>query len=188
MIGYKIAKNGERRVVVTLEIPSDALTNMNRSTVAVKETAKYRTNKAKVLKIEDNEGNWYSTATSFNYKKKSLEYKIGEVLEEPSYNMDHEIVCAEGIHYFLSRRITELYGLSCIVNGIYEAWYDNGQKWIECSYVDGKICGLLQAWYENGQKWEEYSYVDGKMHGLYQQWNMDGTKIKEETYVYGVRQ
>ena len=82
MIGYKVAKNGEKRVVVTLEIPSDALTNMDRSTVAVKETAKHRASKAKVLKIEDEEGNCYPIAISFNYDKKSLEYKVGELLED----------------------------------------------------------------------------------------------------------
>jgi hypothetical protein len=59
MIGYKIAKNGDRRVIVTLEIPADALTNMGRSTVAVRETATYRVNKVIVLKIEDSEGNCY---------------------------------------------------------------------------------------------------------------------------------
>ena len=152
MIGYKIAKNGEKCVVVTLEIPSDALTNMDRSTVVVKETAMYRTNKAKVLKIEDEEGNCYPSATSFKYKKKSLEYKVGEVMEEPSYNYNPQEVCAEGIHYFLSRRVAVLYGLEKIKNGLFERWYENGQKWMEYSFVDGNLHGLYQTWHANGQK------------------------------------
>ena len=211
MIGYKIAKNGERRVVVTLEIPNDALTNMNRSSIAVKETAKYRANKAKVLKIEDDEGNCYSTATSFNYDK-SLEHKLGEVIEEPSYDKDPEEVYAEGIHYYLNKRVAELYGLMNIFNGLFENWHENGQKAEEIGYVDGKkhgLCqrwymngqkqmeivyvngkrhGLSQLWYENGQKWVECSFVYGAIHGLYREWGEDGVKIKEATYVNGVRQ
>jgi antitoxin component YwqK of YwqJK toxin-antitoxin module len=212
MIGYKIAKNGEKRVVVTLEIPRDALTNMNRSSIAVRDTAKYRANKAKVLKIEDDEGNCYQAATSFSYDKKSLDYKVGELLEESTYNVDPEQVCAEGIHYFLSRRVAELYGLNNLVNGLFECWYDNGQKYEEVPYVDGKRNGLYQGWYSNGQKWDEYVYVDGVKHGLYQnwyengqicqevtfvdgnrhglfqRWGEDGTKLEEATYVNGVRQ
>ena len=105
MIGYKIAKNGDTRVVVTLEIPEDALTNMGRPSVALRETAKHRTNKAKVLAIEDASGTPHTTATSFGYDKKFLTYKVGETIEEPSYNPDPEQVCAEGIHYFLTRRV-----------------------------------------------------------------------------------
>jgi hypothetical protein len=142
MIGYKIAKNGDKRVVITLEIPSDALTNMNRSSVLVKETAIYRTNKAKVLKIEDTDGNCYTTATSFNYYK-SLEYKVGEVMEEPTYNIDPEEVYAEGIHFVLSRRVAELYGLMKIENGLFESWTYDGQKLCEVLYVDGKRDGLI---------------------------------------------
>jgi antitoxin component YwqK of YwqJK toxin-antitoxin module len=186
MLGYKIAKHGETRVVVTLEIPSDALTNMNRSSVVEKETAKYRANKVKVLKIEDEQGNCYPSATSFNHNN-SLDYKVGTVIEEPSYNVDPEVVCAEGIHYFLNRRVAELYGLKDVANGLFERWFDDGKKWEECSYVDGKRHGLYQLWHKNGQKWEESSYVAGKMHGLYQLWYENGKKREETTYVEGRR-
>lgn len=40
MIGYKIVAHREKRVVVTLEIPRDARTNMNRSSIAVRDNAK----------------------------------------------------------------------------------------------------------------------------------------------------
>jgi antitoxin component YwqK of YwqJK toxin-antitoxin module len=183
MIGYKIAKNGDKRVVVTLEIPSDALTNMGRSSIAVRETAKYRANKAIILKIEDVEGNCYETATSFNYDKKSLAYKVGELLEEPSYNMNPEAVCAAGIHFFLDRHVAELYGREMVVNGLYQVWYANGQKREETTYVNGKRNGLYQMWYANGQKCEEYTYVDEKRHGLYQSWYENGQKCEEYTYV-----
>jgi len=185
MIGYKVAKHGDVRVVVTLEIPCDALTNMNRSSIAVKETAKYRANKAKVLKIEDDEGNCYPSATSFGYDKKSLCYKIGEIIEEPTYNTEPEEVSAEGIHYFLNRRVAELYGLDKIANGLFEQWCNNGKKLLEYSYIDGKVHGLYQSWHTNGQKWVECSYDYGKPHGLYQAWYADGKKWEEYSNVDG---
>jgi antitoxin component YwqK of YwqJK toxin-antitoxin module len=212
MLGYKIAKNGDKRVIVTLEIPSDALTNMDRPTVIVKDTATYRANKVVVLKIEDAEGNCYETATSSSYIPKSLTYTVGELIEEPTYNMDPENIYAEGIHFFLSRRVAELYRLEKVANGLYQTWHDNGHKCEEVPYIDGKIHGLYQSWhenrqkceetiyvdgkiqglskfwYENGRKREETNYIDGEKHGLYQQWDKDGVKIEEATYVAGIRQ
>ena len=185
MIGYKVAKHDDIRVIVTLEIPEDAQTNMDRPSVVVRETAQHRTNKAKVLAIEDASGTPYTTANSFNYDKKSLTYTVGEMIEEPSYNPDPEEVYAEGIHYFLTRRVTELYGLGEKENGLYQCWYDNGQKFVEVTYVDGKRQGLCVRWYDNGQKEMEANYVDGKFHGLVQHWYPNGQKETEETYVDG---
>lgn len=187
MIGYKIAKNNSIRVVVTLEIPADAQTNMGRSSVAVRETAKYRASKAKVLAIEDASGTPYTTATSFSFDKKSLTYIVGEVIEEPTYNPDPEQVCAEGIHYFLTRRVAELYGLGKVENGLFQKWHSNGQKNVEATYVDGKHHGPYQRWYENGQKDVEVTYIDGEFHGLYQGWHENGQKYEKITYVDGKR-
>ena len=186
MIGYKVAKNAEGNcVVVTLEIPGDALTNMERSSVAFRETAKHRANKAKVVAIEDQLGTSYTTATSFNYQHKSLTYTVGEMVEEPSYNPDPDQVCAKGIHFFLTRHVAELYDLTKVENGLYQKWHDNGQKWEEVTYLDGKRHGLYQSWHDNGQKHVEDTYVVGKLHGLFQGWFSNGQKHVEETYVDG---
>ena len=211
MIGYKIAKNDITRVIVTLEIPKDAQTNMGRSSVAFPATAKYRASKAKVLAITGAQGAAYATATSFNYDKKSITYTVGEMIEESSYNPDPEKVCAEGIHFFLTRRVAELYGLEKVNNGLYQSWHDNGQMCTEVTYVDRKFHGryqtwwkngrtwmeatyihgkrqLYQSWYENGQKEMEVTYRDGEIHGLYKAWHITGQKWVEATYVDGERQ
>ena len=185
MIGYKIATHGTTRVVITLEIPEDAQTNMSRSSVAVRETAKHRTNKAKVLAIEDASGVSYTSATSSNYYKKPLTYTVGETIEEHSYDADPEKVCAGGIHYFLSRRVAELYGLEKVANGLYQSWHDNGQKEMEVTYVDGKRHGLYQTWHFNGQKEIEMTHLDGECHWHYQHWHKNGQKFIETTYVKG---
>ena len=165
-IGYKIAKAGETRVVVTLEIPEDALTNINRKNVAVKEYAKHRCNKAKVLKIEDEDGNEYTSARSYCYLKKSLEYILNETIVVDDYDMNLDEVCSTGIHFFLDRRCAELYGLDYIENGLYQEWHKNGQKYMECTYLNGKRHGLCQVWYSTGQKSAECNYVNGQKHGL----------------------
>jgi antitoxin component YwqK of YwqJK toxin-antitoxin module len=185
MIGYKVAKNGgDTRVVITLDIPQDALTNMERKDIVNKDTAKYRTNKAIVLKIEDENGNEYTSGISFNYKDKSLTYTVGETLIIEDYDLS-EKVCSSGIHFFLNKRVAELYELNNLENGILETWHENGQKFIECSYTDGKLDGLYQVWHDNCQKWKECTYKNGKLDGLYQQWHENGQKFIERNFKDG---
>jgi len=164
MIGYKIAqvhnlsyKSGGlndqdiRRVLVTLEIPDDAKTNLHRKDIVDSTKAKYRCNKAKVLKIEDNEGTEYQEATTLCYSDKKLKYVVGEEVEEKNYNTDIEVVCGEGIHFFLDKEVALLFGLDDlgphgpIKDGVmreplarYQCWWENGQKKLECHYQDGK--------------------------------------------------
>lgn len=185
MIGYKVAKNGDTRVIVTLEIPEDALTNMGRSSIVVMETAKYRTNKAKVLSVEDASGISYESAHSSSYEKKSLTYKVGETVEEPSYDPDPEQVYAEGIHYFLSLSVTAHYDLETVENGLLEQWHDNGHKASEFLFVDRKLHGLSTKWFDNGQKWRKANYTEGKLHGTYEEWHPNGQKNIVSTHING---
>jgi antitoxin component YwqK of YwqJK toxin-antitoxin module len=190
MIGYKVAKNGgDTRVVITLEIPEDALTNMERSTIRVKDTAKYRTNKAIVVKIEDQKGNKYTSAKSFVHKDKSLTYTLGETLIIEDYDSDIEKVCSSGIHFFLNKHVAEVYELNKndIENGLYQLWYDNGEKHIECIFKDKKLDGFYLACYENGQKAVECTYKDGEKDGFNQVWHENSQKSLECTYKDGIR-
>ena len=68
------------------------------------------------------------------------------------------------------------------LNGLYQFWFPNGQKYIECVYKDGKEEGLYQQWHPNGEKWEEYVYKDGQKEGLYQSWYSNGQKLEEWYY------
>ena len=187
MLGYKVAKNDDVRVVVTLFISTCAQTNVNRSSVMVKETAKHRANKALVLEIQDSEGKYYDSAVSFNFPEKSLTYKVGETVTEPCFDTDLEVVCGEGIHFFLTRSTAEQYGLSSVQNGVCKSYYDNGIKHELGTFKDGKKHGLFQRWFENGQIDGEATYVDGLRHGLYQRWKEDGTIHEEVNYTNGVK-
>ena len=183
MIGYKVAKVGKVRVVITLDIPDDAITNVDRTSVVVKDTAKYRTNKAEVLKIEDEDGKEYTEAITGFYHLESLTYRLNELVEVSDYDMDLEKVCSTGIHFFLTKCVAELYTPYSIENGLFQSWYDNGQKEEEYTLVNGERDGLYQSWYSNGQKFTECTYVNGWIDGLYQRWHENGDKRVECTYV-----
>jgi len=209
MIGYKIAqvhklcdsgallpgnlKSGLNdqdtlRVLVTLEIPVDDInfkSNLNRKDIVDAIKAKYRCNKVKVLKIEDNEGTEYQEATTLSYQDRKLKYVVGEEVEEKNYNTDNEVVCGEGIHFFLDKEVALLFGLYNVKEGVYQSWYDNGQKRIECNYRDGNREGLFQSWYDNGKIIEECHYLDNKREGLYQCWWKNGQKMIECYYQDG---
>jgi antitoxin component YwqK of YwqJK toxin-antitoxin module len=69
--------------------------------------------------------------------------------------------------------------------GIETAWYENGQKKNERNIRDGKEDGVFTFWYENGQKKIEGNYKDGKYDGLYTYWDENGEKKSEENYKDG---
>jgi hypothetical protein len=71
--------------------------------------------------------------------------------------------------------------------GLYQYWYDNGQLWERCEYVNGKQQGTYQRWHDNGQLWIQCEYVNGKIHGLYQYWHTNGKPEYECEYVNGKR-
>ena len=69
--------------------------------------------------------------------------------------------------------------------GLHVAWYKNGQKFAEGNYKDGKEEGLHVAWYENGQKKAEGNVKDGKPDGLWVRWHKNGQKFAEGNYKNG---
>lgn len=181
MLGYKYAKSNGIHVIITLEISKDAITNMGRSSVVIKETAKYRTNKAKVLAIEDMRGNSYEIASPDIYKdNKSFTYKLNEIIEEPTYDMNPENVCTTGIHFYLMKYVAESY-IPFNGNGIYRTWHNNGHKEQETHYRYGKRHGPCLTWYSNGQMHFKTHYVDGEEWSFYQEWYDNGQKHIECT-------
>lgn len=180
MLGYKVLKHENKRVVATLEILGDH--NMGRGDVADKMHAKYRTNKVKVISI-DAEGRQYDYARSFCYDQKSLKYKVGYIIEVDDFDTDLDKVCSSGIHYFLDYKTAYFYNLSFIetVDGSYRQWYDNGNKHIECYFENGIREGEYHEYYENGNKHIECYFKNGIRNGKYQECYENGS-IKVECY------
>ena len=63
-------------------------------------------------------------------------------------------------------------------NGLFTSWHENGQKWSEENYKDGKEDGLQLWWYENGQKDGEEKWKDGKRMSA-ETWKPNGEKCPE---------
>jgi antitoxin component YwqK of YwqJK toxin-antitoxin module len=186
MIGYKVAKNdNSTRVLITLKIPEDAITNINRSNIVVKETAKHRANKVKVIKIEDADGKQYNSATSF--WDTSFIYKMDDTIVCEDFDMNLEKFCSTGIHFFLTRRCAELYDLLSIENGIFEQWYETGQPSVKCIYKGGLKNGLYQQWYDNGQKTVECLYINDKLEGEYKCWYYNRQLSEEIVWKNGIK-
>lgn len=210
MLAYKAAKDckGElyTNVVITLEIPEDALTNLERTSIVDKSKATYRTNKAKVLKIEDFNGNMYTTA--FSVYDESFDYNVGETKIVPNYHKDTEKVHVAGIHFFLEKEVAEFYAKDESHNGLRKEWYEDGQQRSEMEYLDGKIVGTskhwypngklheaityenenttkVETWYMNGTKLSEYHVINHKQDGLVSYWHDNGNQHVEEFYEYG---
>tara|TARA_B100000959_G_C14842429_1_gene566630 strand:- start:673 stop:1035 length:363 start_codon:yes stop_codon:yes gene_type:complete len=70
-------------------------------------------------------------------------------------------------------------------NGPYVEYYENGKKWSETHYKNGKRDGLETEWYKNGQKSYEGHYKNGKPDGLETFWDESGQKLHEAYYKNG---
>ena len=69
-----------------------------------------------------------------------------------------------------------------IEDGLHTEYYENGQKFWEGTFKDGKEDGVFTGWYENGQiKWEG-TYKDGKPDGVVIRYNEDGTERERRTF------
>jgi antitoxin component YwqK of YwqJK toxin-antitoxin module len=155
MEAYKLAMSIKRDIylIIQLEIPEDAITNMNRKNIVNNDTAKYRTDKAKVMDIYDFCGNNYEEASSIY--DKNFCYKKGEIISENTFDKKLENVCTKGIHFFLYENIARNYIYYYTnpenENGLIILFYDNGQVYEEFTVVNGYIDGKRIKYRENGK-------------------------------------
>jgi antitoxin component YwqK of YwqJK toxin-antitoxin module len=61
--------------------------------------------------------------------------------------------------------------------GKWTTYWENGQKYSECSYVNGQLQGKSTQWNSRGQKLMECDYKDGQRHGALTKWNGEGEII-----------
>ena len=72
-------------------------------------------------------------------------------------------------------------------HGTYRNWYDNGQIFEQCEYVNGHYHGTRQRWHNNGQLWSQSEWVNGKRHGTYRDWHDNGQLYSQTEHVNGAR-
>ena len=90
---------------------------------------------------------------------------------------ENELEYREGIVY--------LKGSDTPYTGKVYSLYENGQKYSEDNYKDGKEDGLQEGWHENGRKWSEENWKDGKEDGLFASWHENGQKRSEGNWKDG---
>jgi len=189
MKAYKKAEirfNGldRREVLVTLQIPNDAKTNLRRTGIINASKAQYRCNKAIVLRVEDvYSGATYPFATSC--RDPNVTYTTGKEIEEKQYDENVDNVCAPGIHFFLDKTLALMKDVISIEDGSFEKWYPNGQQAVKCTYKNGKRDGLFYEWYQDGNLGLECSYQLGVLDGSYQEWWENGNKRLDCVYDNG---
>lgn len=180
----------ETRVIVTLLIPMNAKTNTERKNIFNPMYAKYRTNSAKVINIEDENGNKYKEAHTAFYEKK-ITYKLDEIVKS-EYDDNINIVCGEGIHFFLNKLVAYNYGRKIFQQkwdepNLYQTFHNNGHIKEKINYIYDMYYGFIkknvELWFENGKKWKVESYQHELKHGLFSEWYKDGTLKYECNYI-----
>jgi hypothetical protein len=174
------------RVIITLFIPINAKTNLDRLHVVDPTYAKYRSNIARVLCIEDDHGNTHSSAhTAFHNKK--IQYNLNEYIKS-EYDTNINIVCGKGIHFFIDRQMAYNYNRKILEQkwdtpNLYKTYYDNGQLKEIIEYIHDQTYGYIKQyiykWFKNGVKYLIQSYQQGLKNGVFTEWHENG-KLKYE--------
>jgi antitoxin component YwqK of YwqJK toxin-antitoxin module len=187
--GYKVAYFNGTRVLVTLDIPDYAKTNMHRKSIKNQEYAKYRCNIALVANIEDIHGlgKVFPFAKNRYFTKKTITYYLGTIIKEPLYNTDINVICTSGIHYFLNKEQALHYGLNTINNGTLRKWNDNGELRYICNFVDGKKNGIEKKWFQNNNLESEITYFNNIKHGEFKVYYPNGNLKERGLHYNGMR-
>lgn len=71
------------------------------------------------------------------------------------------------------------------IDGVFTAWYTNGQKAIEVTYQDGRPQGVSLEWYETGEQAAKSHFKNGQEQGVSTIWHRNGHKHEESHYQNG---
>jgi len=178
--------NTNARVIITLFIPINAKTNIDRLHVIDPTFAKYRSNIARVLCIEDDYGNTYTSAyTAFHNKK--IQYTLNEYIKS-EYDTNINIVCGKGIHFFINKQMAYNYNRKILEQkwdtpNLYKIYYDNGQLKEQIEYIHDQTHGFIKQivykWFKNGVRHIVQSFQHSLKNGLFSEW-YDNGKLKYE--------
>lgn len=173
---YKSCNNypdRSREWLVIMEKCHDTITNEDRKCVINTDHAKFRADKLMVVKIINiNDGSMSSTKIVNAYlPSKSLEYKVGSVVECDEFNTDLDEVCGGGIHYFKTLITAYYYDdgekRQQTYTGKWMEWRDDGQILRETDYSNGVLNGSSKTFYDNGKAWIEHKHKNGHKVGTW---------------------
>jgi hypothetical protein len=70
-------------------------------------------------------------------------------------------------------------------DGLWEAYWDNGQLRYIRTYKNGVSVGDRESYYKNGKLWMKGTYKDGKKDGVVEWYHENGRLVKKFTYKNG---
>jgi antitoxin component YwqK of YwqJK toxin-antitoxin module len=189
-----VYKSCEKNWIVCLQPVEGTITNVGRDNVVDLKYAKFRGNKFMVVGIQHKYDPSLITTSiaSRGYYKKSLVYTIGEIVEVEDYNMNKNIVCTTGIHFFLTREAAFSYEKPADeyfeqLSGVYTTYHDNGNKSSETTYENGKLHGPYVSYHDNGNKITKSTYKNGQLHGYHAVYARNGYTSTATFYRNGKR-
>jgi antitoxin component YwqK of YwqJK toxin-antitoxin module len=171
---YKSAKNNNKNVVITLFIGENSRSNLFRYYICNREYAKYRCDKAYVVKIEDDYENEYDYAEFICEKTNKLtkyiknKYTIAEVYDENNENVN-----GKGITFFLNKDLARNYKRKLgeqiwgNIQNLYQTYFNDGtlKERIYFIYstnafnINDIYYQSIEEWYENTNKKIEKKYI-----------------------------
>jgi len=179
MYGYKSGMTNEGiRVLISLYIPMDAKTNFERKNVKNKLFAKYRVDKATVLKIQDDNLKNYISAKSLFSNEKITYIVGGQVVSK--FNENIEIVKGEGIHLFLDNEVAINYGRKMLTQiwkhdpNLYMSFFSNGNTREKITYLNKGFDRKTELFFENGKHKLIENYKNNQRNGICYEWYHTG--------------
>jgi antitoxin component YwqK of YwqJK toxin-antitoxin module len=188
MYCFKSASSGNIPVIITLFITENSKSNVNRSYMYKQVYAKHRCNKAYVTKIEDDYGNEFDTAETFNLKTNNLiRYTKNQYIIADSYDENKENVTGSGLYFFLDKDLARNYKRKIgdqiwnNISNLYQTFYNNGcikERIFFVHLFNNKIIEhTIERWLENGIKKFEKNYNEGEYYIT--EWHDNGIIMKQ---------
>ena len=172
------------RLCGNLGIPTDAITNIDRSGIVKKEYASYRCNKAEVLRItyKSKITKEYIPSIVSNFDSEFI-YEVGKTVKVNNYDTNPNHIKTKGIHFFLRRKRAYLYDFSTAdYTGLYNTWYNDGTTKEDSSYINGKLHGLYEEYSPENFVTKKCIYEAGVLNGKYARWHTKN--IMSHHYIY----
>lgn len=191
MIGYKKCqpfKNHKDRVVGIFEIFNDSLV----SPKITNEYSIYRTNKCRLIGVEDLEGNQLimnviEPVRFLPEYDSNVVFKMNEITEIDSFDENQKII-GRGIWFFLNKKRAVLYLIDNIENGNLIKWRDNGIIYSNENFLNFKKEGICKYYHNNGNIRRVCEYNNNILNNFEYIYDIDGHQKKMINHVKVVQQ
>jgi antitoxin component YwqK of YwqJK toxin-antitoxin module len=150
------------KYIFTIELCDDSNHDESRTNIIEPLYASYKTNKFKIIEIED--------MTINKLVNNYCNYKIGDIIKKniKYYFTRERAFLSFDEEYFEGayEPLDKLYYINFFINGyagIHREWYESGQLREEFYHDNGVVNGDYIKYYENGKIEEEFKVINNKI-------------------------